>query len=139
MQLLTYAQAADRLACSPRTVQRMVAAGGLAKITIGRRGARVAAEDVDAYIRAQLRVDEQPAPATISSGKRDAFFAKCNEIARLTGRDKLEVVDDYLHFASERFHREISSVNDLTSEEASAILDLLDAAVRRCRLTPVEA
>ncbi len=132
MQLLTYDQAAERLACSPRTVRRMVAAGDLTKVTVGKSGARVAAEDVDAYIRGRLGAVSPPS-VPISSGKRDAFFAKCNEIARHTGRDKLDVVDDELAFASERFGREIQSVNDLTSDEASAILDFLDAQVRRLR------
>jgi|SRR5581483_6770347 len=141
MQLLTYDQAAERLACSKRTVERMVAAGELKKVTLGRTAARVALEDVDAYIRTRIGGEPTPAApaAPITSGKRDAFFAKCNEIARHSGRDKLDVVDDELAFASERFGREIQSVNDLTSDEASSILDYLDAQVRHLRHATVGA
>jgi excisionase family DNA binding protein len=132
VQLLTYQQAAERLSCSTRTVRRMAAAGVLTKVTVGAAGIRLAAEDVDAYIRAQLGIEEQPV-APITSGKRDAFFAKCGEIARRTSMEKLDVVDDWLQEASRRCGREIGSVNDLTGDEASVILDLLDAQVRTLR------
>lgn len=130
---MTYKQAAVRLACSERTVERMVAAGALARVQVGARGARVAVEDVDAYVRSQLGVEAAVA-VPINASKRDAFFAKCGEIARRTGREKLDVVDDALHLAGQHLGRELEGVNDLTSEEASAVLDALDAQVRRLRL-----
>lgn len=137
MRLLTYKQAAEKLACSETTVKRMVASGALAKVTVGGRGARVAAETLDAYIRGQAGLEPQ-VTAPITSGKRDAFFAKCGEIARRTSREKLDVVDDTLHRASQTLGRHLESVNDLTSEEASGLLDELDADVRRLRLAAGE-
>jgi excisionase family DNA binding protein len=133
LQLLTYQEAAAKLSCSDSTVKRMVAAGVLVKVPVGNRGARVAAEDIDAYIRSQLGY-EQPERVPITAGKRDAFFAKCGEIARRTGRDKLDVVDETLGWFEDRSDgRTAASVNDLSSDEASVVLDFLDAQVRILR------
>jgi len=132
MQLLTYDQVAEKLACSVPTVKRMVYKGDLVKIPVGVRGARVAAEDVDAYIRRRLGI-EPSAPEPITTGKRDAFYGKCSEIARRTNGEKLDVVDETLELAGEQLGRTIESVNELTSDEASMVLDQLDVRVRQLR------
>jgi excisionase family DNA binding protein len=49
--LLTLAQAAARLGCSPRTVRRYVAAGVLRGYRVGPRMLRVTAGDVDSLGR----------------------------------------------------------------------------------------
>lgn len=69
-------------------------------------------------------VDERP----ISCGKRDAFHAKCSALDRRLELESGTTKSETLKDASERFGREISSVNDLTSSEASVLLDELEMA-----------
>ena len=58
----TYAEAAERLRVSERTVQRLVAEGRLPAVEVGTRNPRIAVEDLENYV-AQLRAPTEEVPA----------------------------------------------------------------------------
>lgn len=79
-----------------------------------------------AYERGVLGTSNIPREQPISPGKRDAFHAKCSALDKAAELPHGTSKRDALERASSYFGREIESVNDLTSSEASRILDELE-------------
>lgn len=75
-----------------------------------------------------ILADELPqrVAAPISAGQRGAFHAKCRDVALVEASSMPDVKQQMKDWASECFGHEVSSVNDLTYEEASAVLDELE-------------
>lgn len=98
-------------------------------------GARNVAHAVALANERGLLGHERPPDPPITPGKRDAFHAKCNDLARTRWPDDRDeareearaIKQQALVSASRQFGREIESVNDLTSSEASWTLDWLEA------------
>jgi hypothetical protein len=62
----------------------------------------------------------------LTDGQRRALHAKSGELGRLCGQPKTTIVSGALATAAQRLGRPITSVNDLTRAEASAVLDGLE-------------
>jgi excisionase family DNA binding protein len=62
--LLSPAEAAQRLSVSRRTVERLIARGELASMTIGQRSRRIPEDAVRSYIDRQLDAEQRGGGAT---------------------------------------------------------------------------
>lgn len=82
-----------------------------------------------AYDRGTLGDKPVGASFPISKGQIAAFGAKSSAIARARGVTKQTIHDEYLAIASERAEREITSLLDLTWDEAHDLLDDLETLV----------
>jgi hypothetical protein len=78
-----------------------------------------------AHVRATETLPPSPM-RPISPGKRDAFHAKCYELAKRRGHAKADIRNETLAAIAQRFGRQVGSVTDLYSHEASWALDRLE-------------
>lgn len=73
--------------------------------------------------------DETP----ISDGQRRALHAKANDLDRLTGQARSSAKRQAKEAASEHLGRELESTNDLSSSEASWLLDWLEERIEAAK------
>lgn len=93
---------------------------------------------IDVGVRAVLErkarsVEELP----INNRQKSAFHGKCGELDRRRGLEPGETKTQALEKARELLGRDFASLTEWTYDEASLVLDWLEAEVRAARLAAV--
>lgn len=123
--LLNTDQVAEQLAISVRMVRKLVAAGELRRLKIG-RCARFEPGDIDAYLARLRGAEQKPSAGPITEGQLRAFHAKAHALDKEHGDPRGTAKAAALEYASARFDRPVTSPLDLSAPEASKVLDRLD-------------
>lgn len=123
-RLLSVREAAGQLGVSERTVCRLLTAGELPRVKIGRR-TLIAPQDVRAFVH-RRRGGEESREAQVTDGQLRALHAKTGALDRLTHQERGSWKRAVLAETAVRFGRELEHANDLTAAEASWLLDRLE-------------
>jgi excisionase family DNA binding protein len=127
MSLLSKEDAARELGIGLRTLERLLAEGELTPVRI--RGRVLVEPDELARFVRQSRGAAAPAPEAIAAKQRARFYAQCDKLDALTKARAGTSKASMKAWASDQFGREVESVNHLTYDEASDVLDELRARV----------
>ncbi len=124
--LVSVADAARLLAVSERTVERMLEAGELTRVRV-RGSVRVERDELEALIRrGRQRRRSIPDPEPITNGQLRALHAKASDLDKRHDSPRNTAKRAAMQAASHRFGRAFNSALDLTSAEATWVLELLE-------------
>jgi excisionase family DNA binding protein len=129
MQLLTVAEAADKLSVHEDTVRRLIGRGELRAVRVG-RALRIEEETLVAYVRGQRPPLATPT-SKITSGQLRALHAKSDALDRALEQPRSSSKRAVLRAAGEHFNRSFESANDLDEKQATWALDQLEAELER--------